>query len=146
MECGQMVLWMLSCIHHIFQIQVAILLLHMVLGTDQITGADGKQYQPAENLVRPGDYIVAWNDEKIENKKELFQKLSDLDEDQAGACISRWRSLSAATACSNPTVPVLIWEIQNRDEASLDLPDQHRHSTPFFRFYGCHSSPATSPK
>ena len=31
----------------------------MVLGTDQITGADGKQYQPAENLVRPGDYIVA---------------------------------------------------------------------------------------
>ena len=41
----------------------------MVLGTDQITGADGKQYQPAENLVRPGDYIVAWNDEKIENKK-----------------------------------------------------------------------------
>ena len=30
----------------------------MVLGTDQITGADGKQYQPAENLVRPGDYTL----------------------------------------------------------------------------------------
>ena len=61
----------------------------MVLGTDQITGADGKQYQPAENLVRPGDYIVAWNDEKIENKKELFQKLSDLDEDQVALTLRR---------------------------------------------------------
>ena len=61
----------------------------MVLGTDQITGADGKQYQPAENLVRPGDYIVAWNDEKIENKKELFQKLSELDEDQVALTLRR---------------------------------------------------------
>ena len=59
------------------------------LVTDQITGADGKQYQPAENLVRPGDYIVAWNDEKIENKKELFQKLSDLDEDQVALTLRR---------------------------------------------------------
>ena len=43
----------------------------------------------AENLVRPGDYIVAWNDEKIENKKELFQKLSDLDEDQVALTLRR---------------------------------------------------------
>ena len=28
-----------------------------------------KTVSAAENLVRPGDYIVAWNDEKIENKK-----------------------------------------------------------------------------
>ena len=43
----------------------------------------------AENLVRPGDYIVAWNDEKIENKKELFQKLSELDEDQVALTLRR---------------------------------------------------------
>ncbi len=48
-----------------------------------------KTVSAAENLVRPGDYIVAWNDEKIENKKELFQKLSDLDEDQVALTLRR---------------------------------------------------------
>ena len=37
----------------------------------KITGRR-KQYQPAENLVRR-DYIVAWNDEKIENKKNCSE-------------------------------------------------------------------------
>ncbi len=61
----------------------------MVLGTDQIIGTDGKIYKPAETLVRPGDYIVAWNEEAIKNKKELFQKLSNLNEEQVALTLRR---------------------------------------------------------
>ena len=53
----------------------------MVLGTDQITGADGKQYQPAENLVRPGDYIVAFDQNRIQCKQDLLEDMADLAED-----------------------------------------------------------------
>ena len=37
----------------------------MVLGTEKITGADGKMTEPARHLVKAGDYIVECNGKKI---------------------------------------------------------------------------------
>lgn len=42
----------------------------MVLGTEKITGADGKMTEPARHLVKAGDYIVECNGKKIADKKE----------------------------------------------------------------------------
>ena len=44
----------------------------MVLGTEKITGADGKMTEPARHLVKAGDYIVDCNGKKIADKKRLL--------------------------------------------------------------------------
>lgn len=54
----------------------------MVLGTEKLKSVDGGKYAPADRLVKEGDYIVAFNNEKIHNKKELIEKVGKLtDED-----------------------------------------------------------------
>lgn len=54
----------------------------MVLGTDSITAEDGMDYEPAANLVKAGDYIVALNEQAIHDKSELIETVKDLgDED-----------------------------------------------------------------
>lgn len=54
----------------------------MVLDTDHVKGADGVEYEPASHLVRSGDYITGINGEAVENKKELMEVLSNLNEDE----------------------------------------------------------------
>lgn len=41
----------------------------MVLGTEKIKSTDGLNYEPAEHLVRAGDYIVGVNGTEIHSKK-----------------------------------------------------------------------------
>ncbi len=54
----------------------------MVLGTDSVTAQDGMDYEPAANLVKAGDYIVALNEQAIHDKSELIETVKDLgDED-----------------------------------------------------------------
>lgn len=53
----------------------------MVLGTDAIEGADGDQYEPADHIVRQGDYITGINDEVITNKKELIAAVKKLEDE-----------------------------------------------------------------
>ena len=43
----------------------------LVIGTDTITGVDGLNYEPAYDLIRGGDYIVALNDETVSAKAQL---------------------------------------------------------------------------
>ena len=43
-----------------------------VVGTDKIEASDGLFYEPAEQVVYPGDYILAVNGRKITDKKELI--------------------------------------------------------------------------
>ena len=43
----------------------------LVIGTDTITGVDGVNYDPAYNLVKEGDYIVALNDTDVNAKAQL---------------------------------------------------------------------------
>lgn len=51
----------------------------LVLSTESIECVDGNEYEPAKNLVKPGDYIVGLNGEEIDNKKELVQAVNKLE-------------------------------------------------------------------
>lgn len=51
----------------------------LVLATDCITCVDGKEYEPAKNLVQAGDYIVGLNGEEIDSKKTLVQAVNKLN-------------------------------------------------------------------
>ena len=51
----------------------------MVLGTETVTGIDGMDYEPAEHLVKSGDYIVAVNGEETEDKSELIEAMEEVE-------------------------------------------------------------------
>lgn len=51
----------------------------LIIDSGEITGEDGLNYQPAKNLVQPGDYIVAMNQEQVGNKRELIHKIQTCD-------------------------------------------------------------------
>ncbi|MDO5520984.1 MAG: SpoIVB peptidase [bacterium] len=54
----------------------------MVLGTSPITGQDGQNYEPALNVLKSGDYIIAINGQKVEYKEELINKIQENREDK----------------------------------------------------------------
>ncbi len=51
----------------------------LIIDTGEIMSRDGKTQEPAKNIVKPGDYIVAFNEQKVSNKKELIDDLDLLD-------------------------------------------------------------------
>jgi len=61
----------------------------LVLGTDSIEGNDGRVFSPAERLVKSGDYIVGFNGEEINTKKQLIAKIEDLESDNVVLQIRR---------------------------------------------------------
>ncbi len=48
----------------------------LIIGTGVIEGQDGLNYEPALNLVQPGDYILAINDQTVRDKKDLVDIIS----------------------------------------------------------------------
>lgn len=61
----------------------------MILGTDEITGADGMKYEPSAHRVKAGDYIVGINHQKIENKAELIEAVDALENEKVVLTIKR---------------------------------------------------------
>lgn len=61
----------------------------MVLGTDEITGADGMRYEPSAHRVKAGDYIVGVNHRKIANKSELIKAVDALENEKVVLTIRR---------------------------------------------------------
>ncbi|MGN1166239.1 MAG: SpoIVB peptidase [Lachnospiraceae bacterium] len=61
----------------------------MVLGTDEITGADGMKYEPSAHRVKAGDYIVGINHQKIENKDELIEAVDALENEKVVLTVRR---------------------------------------------------------
>lgn len=61
----------------------------LVLGTDFIEGSDGQSYNPAERLVKSGDYIIGFNGEEVSTKKELIGKIENLESDDVVLLIRR---------------------------------------------------------
>lgn len=51
----------------------------LIIDTGEILSESGISQEPAKNIVQPGDYITAFNQEKITTKKDLMEDLSDLD-------------------------------------------------------------------
>lgn len=44
----------------------------MIIGTSQIGGMDGMKYEPADNIVKPDDYIVSLNGITVSSKSQLI--------------------------------------------------------------------------
>ena len=85
----------------------------MVLGTDAIMSIDGMEYEPAENLVKPGDYIVAFNQQSVENKTELINAMKDMGQEDVILRLRREdRYLNVRikpVACSKEEYKLGIW-------------------------------------
>ena len=52
----------------------------LIIDTDEIRSESGETEEPARNIVRPGDYIVAFNQNRIQCKQDLLDDLAALDE------------------------------------------------------------------
>ena len=50
----------------------------LIIDTGEIISREGTSLEPAKNIVKPGDYIVAFNQQSIKNKQELLKDLSFL--------------------------------------------------------------------
>jgi len=61
----------------------------LVLGTDSVKGMNGETYAPAENLVKAGDYIIEFNGESVDSKKELVSQVGKLDSEKVVLKIRR---------------------------------------------------------
>lgn len=51
----------------------------MVIGTSELTAYSGQKISPAEGLIKSGDYILAVDDIKVENKEDLSQRIANRD-------------------------------------------------------------------
>lgn len=54
----------------------------MVLGTERVKSVDGASYEPAERLVRAGDYIIGIEGKEIENKNQLLEEVSKIQSEE----------------------------------------------------------------
>ena len=51
----------------------------MVLNTEQIECVDGNEYEPAADLVKSGDYIMAVDHQEISGKSDLLESVEEMD-------------------------------------------------------------------
>ena len=61
----------------------------LVLGTSAITSEDGLNYEPALNILKSGDYIIAINHKKIKNKEEFIDYIQQNGENNVSLEIRR---------------------------------------------------------
>ena len=52
----------------------------LIIDTGEIRSEGGKTQDPARDIVKPGDYIVAFNQEVVRCKQDLLDDLKDLNE------------------------------------------------------------------
>ena len=89
----------------------------MVLGTEKIKAVDGKKYEPADRLVKTGDYIVAVDNEEVRNKKELIDKVEDLTAEEVVLKLRRdgeiFNVRMEPVECKNEEYKLGIWVRDN---------------------------------
>ncbi len=75
----------------------------LIIDTGEILSQSGTAQEPAKNLVKPGDYIVAFNDQEISTKKELMDDLKTLDGEEVVLDIKR----------GEETIPVSVTPVKD---------------------------------
>ncbi|NLP34513.1 MAG: SpoIVB peptidase [Clostridiales bacterium] len=61
----------------------------LVLGNGRITGNDGLNYEPVNNKLKSGDYILAIDDKKIKDKEELIEEIQNSNGDDIKLLVRR---------------------------------------------------------
>ncbi|MCI8854210.1 MAG: SpoIVB peptidase [Lachnospiraceae bacterium] len=54
----------------------------LIIGTGAVEGKDGLNYEPALQIVQPGDYILAVNHQEVLDKKDLINEISRQKEEE----------------------------------------------------------------
>lgn len=54
----------------------------LVLGTEAIEGVDGMMHEPAEHLLKRGDYIIGFDGKEISDKGELIAAVKSLEDEE----------------------------------------------------------------
>ncbi len=65
----------------------------MVLNTEAIEGTDGKEHEPAADIVQSGDYITAVNQEEISGKSDLLEAVDHIDSEDVILTLRRGEEL-----------------------------------------------------
>ncbi len=76
----------------------------LIIDTGEIVSEQGESREPAKNIVRPGDYIVAFNNQKISRKKDLLEDLKKLKGEEVILDVMR----------NGEMVPVSITPVKDR--------------------------------
>ena len=89
----------------------------MVLGTGEVEGADGTKYEPAEHIVKAGDYILEIDNCKVDSKEELIEAIESLDHEEVVLKLQRDDEYidvkTKAVKCSNNENKLGIWVRDN---------------------------------
>nr|WP_295279117.1 SpoIVB peptidase [uncultured Blautia sp.] len=75
----------------------------LVIDTGEILSESGQLQDPAKNILKPGDYIIALNQQKISCKKDLIHDLENIDGKTVTVDIRR----------DNSTIPVSLTPVQD---------------------------------
>lgn len=75
----------------------------LIIDTGKIVSREGQSQEPAKNIVKPGDYIVAFNNKNISSKKELIKELETLDGGDVTLKLNR----------EGETIPVSVTPVKN---------------------------------
>lgn len=75
----------------------------LIIDTGEIRSESGDTREPARNIVKPGDYIVAFNQQKITEKKDLIRDLKNLDGEKVTLDIVR----------NGDTIPVSLTPVKD---------------------------------
>ena len=70
----------------------------LVIDTGEILSKNGQMQDPAKNILKPGDYIVALNEQKISCKQDLINDLETIDGKPVTVSVRR----------NNSTIPVSL--------------------------------------
>ena len=61
----------------------------LIIDAGEIVSREGIAQKPAENIVRPGDYIVAFNEEKVSTKHDLMEDLKYMNGEKVTLKVER---------------------------------------------------------
>ena len=75
----------------------------LIIDTGEIISESGEPLEPAKNIVKSGDYIVTFNEEKVTDKQDLMHDLAKLDGGDVTISIVR----------NEETVPVSVTPVKD---------------------------------
>ena len=61
----------------------------LIIDAGEIVARDGSRQKPAEDIVKPGDYIVAFNEKKISTKQDLIEDLKYMNGEKVTLKVER---------------------------------------------------------
>lgn len=85
----------------------------LVLGIGNVCGRDGIEYSPAKNIVKAGDYIIAINDIKVNNKQKFINYVQKAKEDDIKLTLRRNNKIINVAVkrikCKDGSYKIGIW-------------------------------------